>query len=196
MVQSSNPPCTARVSATAAELRRSKVFVAAYFGRTVSSYEFNGACSGNTIPAAAIPSLASANLTDALQGHWNVQSTAPLALQAGLDTGKVIAFQDVESRLFAGPPGGNLSDAWSDNRQASLSPDGQQTQSDNSNKPGTIKDNEAPSKENAAERARKRILGIIPNYRTSPSLKDFKPLAPKEKCHISVVRPSRWHQPS
>jgi hypothetical protein len=112
-----------------------------------------------------------------------MQCTAPLTLQAVKDTEKVITFQDVESRHYpsAGPPRANLSDAWSDNRQASLSLDDQQTQFDNSNKPGTIKDNEAPSKENTAARAPKRILGIIPNYRTSPSLNDFKPLAPKEK---------------
>lgn len=31
----------------------------------------------------------------------------------------------------------------------------------------------------------KRILGIIPNNRTSPSLKDYKPLSPKEKFEIA-----------
>ncbi len=31
----------------------------------------------------------------------------------------------------------------------------------------------------------KRILWIIPNYRTSPSLKDYKPLAPREKFKIA-----------
>jgi hypothetical protein len=31
----------------------------------------------------------------------------------------------------------------------------------------------------------KRIFGIIPNYRTSPSLKDYKPLTPKEKFRIA-----------
>ena len=31
----------------------------------------------------------------------------------------------------------------------------------------------------------KRILGIIPNYRTWPSLKDYKPLSPKEKFEIA-----------
>ena len=32
----------------------------------------------------------------------------------------------------------------------------------------------------------KRIFGIIPNYRTSPSLKDFKPLTPGEKFKIAT----------
>jgi hypothetical protein len=32
----------------------------------------------------------------------------------------------------------------------------------------------------------KRILGIVPNYRTSPSLKDFKPLTPGEKFKIAT----------
>ncbi len=31
----------------------------------------------------------------------------------------------------------------------------------------------------------KRIFGIIPNNRTSPSLKDYKPLSPKEKFEIA-----------
>jgi hypothetical protein len=39
--------------------------------------------------------------------------------------------------------------------------------------------------ENAEERAPKRILGIIPNYRTSPNLKDMKPLSPREKFRMA-----------
>jgi hypothetical protein len=31
----------------------------------------------------------------------------------------------------------------------------------------------------------KRIFGIIPNYRTSPSLKNYKPLSPREKFEIA-----------
>ncbi|HTW31261.1 MAG TPA: hypothetical protein VMD76_06255, partial [Candidatus Sulfotelmatobacter sp.] len=31
----------------------------------------------------------------------------------------------------------------------------------------------------------KRILGIIPNYRTSPSLKNYEPLTPREKFRIA-----------
>ena len=31
----------------------------------------------------------------------------------------------------------------------------------------------------------KRIFGIIPNNRTSPSLKDYRPLSPKEKFEIA-----------
>jgi hypothetical protein len=33
----------------------------------------------------------------------------------------------------------------------------------------------------------KRVFGIIPNYRTSPSLKDYKPLTPKEKFKIASL---------
>ena len=36
-----------------------------------------------------------------------------------------------------------------------------------------------------AEQESKRILGIIPNYRTSPSLKNYKPLTPKQKFTIA-----------
>jgi hypothetical protein len=32
----------------------------------------------------------------------------------------------------------------------------------------------------------KRIFGIIPNYRTSPSLVDYKPLAPRQKFMIAT----------
>jgi len=32
----------------------------------------------------------------------------------------------------------------------------------------------------------KRILGIIPNYRTSPTLKDYQPLTPKEKFTVAA----------
>ena len=38
----------------------------------------------------------------------------------------------------------------------------------------------------AAEGAPKRILGIIPNYRTSPSLADYHPLTQKAKFKIAV----------
>src|ERR1035438_7355423 len=34
--------------------------------------------------------------------------------------------------------------------------------------------------------AQQRILGIIPNYRTYPSLIDYKPLTPKEKFNIAT----------
>jgi hypothetical protein len=40
-----------------------------------------------------------------------------------------------------------------------------------------------PPLENATEN--KRIFGIVPNYRTSPSLKNYKPLSPKDKFAIA-----------
>jgi hypothetical protein len=36
-----------------------------------------------------------------------------------------------------------------------------------------------------AEKTDKRLLGIIPNYRTSPTLTDYKPITPKEKFKIA-----------
>jgi hypothetical protein len=33
----------------------------------------------------------------------------------------------------------------------------------------------------------KRIFGIIPNYRTSPTLKDYQPLTPKEKFKVAAA---------
>jgi hypothetical protein len=44
--------------------------------------------------------------------------------------------------------------------------------------PRTV-DNNTPLSES------KRILGIIPNYRTSPSLKDYEPLTPAEKFKVA-----------
>jgi hypothetical protein len=37
----------------------------------------------------------------------------------------------------------------------------------------------------SSEAAPKRILGIVPNYRTSPSLKTYKPLMPREKFKMA-----------
>jgi len=39
--------------------------------------------------------------------------------------------------------------------------------------------------DNLSEEAPKRVLGIIPNYRTSPSLKNYKPLTPGEKFKMA-----------
>jgi hypothetical protein len=41
------------------------------------------------------------------------------------------------------------------------------------------------SADEPAELAPKRILGVIPNYRSSPTLKDYTPLRPKEKFKIA-----------
>jgi hypothetical protein len=43
-----------------------------------------------------------------------------------------------------------------------------------------------PDKDLTAGKESKRILWIIPNYRTSPSLKDYKPLAPRDKFKIAT----------
>jgi hypothetical protein len=41
------------------------------------------------------------------------------------------------------------------------------------------------AKDNQSESAPKRILGIIPNYRTSPSLTNYEPISAKEKFRIA-----------
>jgi hypothetical protein len=46
-------------------------------------------------------------------------------------------------------------------------------------------DPEAPRGTSPPEPEDKRLFGIIPNYRTSPSLADYKPLSPKEKFKIA-----------
>jgi hypothetical protein len=45
---------------------------------------------------------------------------------------------------------------------------------------------ESSSTDCTPEPEHNRIFGIIPNYRTSPSLKDYKPLTPKEKFTIAA----------
>lgn len=44
-----------------------------------------------------------------------------------------------------------------------------------------------PANDNQSRDENKRIFGIIPNYRTSPSLTDYKPLTPKEKFRIASL---------
>ena len=43
-----------------------------------------------------------------------------------------------------------------------------------------------PAKGNPTEQEDKRILGIIPNYRTSPSLTNYKPISAREKFVIAT----------
>ena len=45
--------------------------------------------------------------------------------------------------------------------------------------PGTLPQSDSDEKEN------KRILGIVPNYRTSPSLTEYQPISPREKFVIA-----------
>jgi hypothetical protein len=40
--------------------------------------------------------------------------------------------------------------------------------------------------EGATDQEHQRIFGIIPNYRTSPTLKDYHPLTPKEKFKVAA----------
>ncbi len=56
----------------------------------------------------------------------------------------------------------------------------QQTPPDPPVQPGTL------AKGNPTEPEDKRILGIIPNYRTSPSLTDYKPISAREKFVIAT----------
>ncbi len=55
----------------------------------------------------------------------------------------------------------------------------QQTAPDPSVQPGTV------AQSNPTDTERKRILGIIPNYRTTPSLAEYKPIPPREKFKIA-----------
>jgi hypothetical protein len=55
----------------------------------------------------------------------------------------------------------------------------QQPAPDPPTQPGTL------AKNNPAEREPKRILGIVPNYRTSPSLANYEPISAKEKFVIA-----------
>jgi hypothetical protein len=52
--------------------------------------------------------------------------------------------------------------------------------------PATAAQGEQSSAENPPEPGQKRIFGIIPNYRTSPSLKEYKPLTAREKLTIAA----------
>jgi hypothetical protein len=49
--------------------------------------------------------------------------------------------------------------------------------------PRTIKSQDS---RDSTETEAKRIFGIVPNYRTSPSLKDYEPLRPSEKFKIAA----------
>lgn len=52
--------------------------------------------------------------------------------------------------------------------------------------PGTMNQTGSPNYQQR-EHPPKRILWIIPNYRTSPSLEQYKPLTPKEKFKIATL---------
>jgi hypothetical protein len=52
--------------------------------------------------------------------------------------------------------------------------------------PATAAQAEQSSTDNPPEPEHKRIFGIIPNYRTSPSLKEYKPLTAREKFTIAA----------
>ena len=58
----------------------------------------------------------------------------------------------------------------------------QQPAQDQPLQPGTVKRNDARSPEVES----KRIFGIIPNFRTSPSLEDYEPLRPAAKFKIAT----------
>jgi hypothetical protein len=56
----------------------------------------------------------------------------------------------------------------------------QQTRQDPPLQPGTL------ARSNSADTEDKRILGIVPNYRTSPSLTEYKPISAREKFVIAT----------
>ena len=43
-----------------------------------------------------------------------------------------------------------------------------------------------PQADGQTDQEHQRIFGIIPNYRTSPTLKDYRPLTPKEKFKMAA----------
>jgi hypothetical protein len=47
----------------------------------------------------------------------------------------------------------------------------------------TVESNETPA--HAPEKESKRLLWIVPNYRTAPSIKDFERITPKDKFKIA-----------
>jgi hypothetical protein len=67
---------------------------------------------------------------------------------------------------------------------ASLSPCQQPSTGDPS-QPGVAQSKESPPQTDPPQGESKRILGIIPNYRTSPSLQNYEPLSSGEKFKIA-----------
>lgn len=61
----------------------------------------------------------------------------------------------------------------------------QQTQTQQPAAPGTIDIANLPTEKNTPQTPPKRIFGIIPNYRTSPSLREYKPLSTAQKFKIA-----------
>src|SRR5947209_9996462 len=51
--------------------------------------------------------------------------------------------------------------------------------------PGVLKSQASLPCKESSEPESKRIFGIVPNYRTSPCLQNYKPLTPKEKFKIA-----------
>jgi hypothetical protein len=62
---------------------------------------------------------------------------------------------------------------------------GQQQPGANSVKPATVSRGEEPSGKHPPEPKEKRIFWIVPNFRTSPTLTDYKPLSTDEKFKIA-----------
>jgi hypothetical protein len=62
----------------------------------------------------------------------------------------------------------------------------QEAAPDNPVQPGTIrKSNDSSGGKQQPEKTNKRIFWIIPNFRTSPTLEEYKPITPKEKFKIA-----------
>src|SRR5580700_11500361 len=51
--------------------------------------------------------------------------------------------------------------------------------------PGQATPGQATPGQTTAQPEAKRLLWIVPNYRTAPTIKDFEPIAPKEKFKIA-----------
>jgi hypothetical protein len=57
----------------------------------------------------------------------------------------------------------------------------------NPHQPGTVAPGANSSDSNEPEKPDKRIFWIIPNFRTSPTLAEYKPITPKEKFKIAAM---------
>jgi hypothetical protein len=55
----------------------------------------------------------------------------------------------------------------------------------NAPQPGVVKSKASPPCDESSQPESKRIFGIVPNYRTSPCLRNYEPLTPKEKFKIA-----------
>src|SRR5262249_39561522 len=94
------------------------------------------------------------------------------------------SFEDADSNSTSRVPTDTLPVIFTENPQALLAFAGEQIPVDVTELE-TAKRNDQGAPSDQPQSAPHRILGIIPNYRTSSSLKDYRPLTPCEKFKIA-----------